>query len=82
MAIERKMILGRSKLLQRTPERSLQVIDLANEVFVEGDTAETLKAKIFERHKDKYGSTIAITILLQVIVPIVVKLILEWWKNK
>lgn len=82
MAIDRKTILGRSKLLQRNPERSLQVIDIANEVYSEGDTEESLKAKIFQRHKDKYGSTIAITILLQVIVPIVVKLILEWWSNK
>lgn len=72
----------RSATLARTPKTSGEVIEIANEVFKEGDTAETLKQKIFQRHKDKYGSPIIVAILLKVIVPIVVQLLLDWWSNK
>jgi len=80
--IEREEILSKSPLLQRSRERSLQVIEAALEVYEEADSEESFRKKIFKRHKEKFGSTIGLTILLQVIVPLVAKLIIAWWLER
>ncbi len=83
--------LERSRWLRCRPNDSrwlvrLAVEQLPAETLADGETDEQLRrrigAKLEQAVRERCGNPVVIWLLLNVIVPIVVRLVVEWWMNR
>jgi hypothetical protein len=82
--------LERSVRLRLRPADSRWLIRLAVEQlsegpYVQGDECALhakLTAVLWERVRDRYGNPVAVWVLLNIVVPAVIRLVLEWWLHR
>lgn len=84
-----KYCLQRSWLLRRRSEDSRWLIGLAVEHLPDRlpqDRVDELRAglqvRLGESVRDRYSNPVVVWVLLNLVVPIVVKFVLEWWLNR
>lgn len=79
-----RLINGSRRLRLRPGDSRWLIAEGVDYASLSGTTLEKdrLQSYLEECVREKYGNPIVIWILLNVIVPVVVKLIIEWWKNR
>lgn len=55
---------------------------LAADELADGGTAETARRRCAETVRREVGHPILVVILLQVVLPIVLRLVIEWWNDR
>ncbi len=80
--------LARSRWLQSRPNDARWLVGLAvaqlpaQEEVDLGQMRGRITASLEESVRQRYGSPVLVWLLLKVVVPIVVRLVLDWWSNR
>ena len=76
----------RSRWLRLRPGDSFWLIGAARDYMQtaerDGREADRLQKHLHKLVRGRYGNPILVWVLLNIVVPVVVKLIIEWWMNQ
>ena len=69
--------------LRRDRKRVGKMVDYSVDYMEMGQPRESLKRSLKQATKEKYpGNPVVVWILLNVMMPIVIKLVLRWWEKR
>lgn len=75
-------VVARSWIARRNERWARRLAKLAADDLADGGTAETAAARCRDTVRREVGNPILVAILLNVVLPIVIKLVIEWWLNR
>ncbi len=77
-----RYVLDRSWIARRNERWSHRLAVLAADELADGGDEESARTRCRDTVRREVGNPVVVFILLNVVLPIVVKLVIEWWTNR